>query len=243
MIRRPPRSTLFPYTTLFRSRVLSVDLSEFHGQRLRRRHGHESRSANGRRQVRRHFRLLLRGHQQESFKEESSKHQSQRKGAGGRRGHLRRRAARARVTRLRRGTPLGAPRGGRAPLPSIAPRRPDLYAEPDCCRGLTLSEGSPILGIRVAGRILSCLASSETKAWLARYPRLGRMPPRPAKVSPANRLPSQERNFAWPKQAAAANWNWKFPRKKYRKRSRVWRRSSRASRTFRDSGGGRRPSR
>src|SRR2546422_4539824 len=25
MIRRPPRSTLFPYTTLFRSRVLAVD--------------------------------------------------------------------------------------------------------------------------------------------------------------------------------------------------------------------------
>src|SRR2546430_4260846 len=26
MIRRPPRSTLFPYTTLFRSRVLRLDL-------------------------------------------------------------------------------------------------------------------------------------------------------------------------------------------------------------------------
>src|SRR5688572_32106688 len=26
MIRRPPRSTLFPYTTLFRSRSLSVDI-------------------------------------------------------------------------------------------------------------------------------------------------------------------------------------------------------------------------
>src|SRR3712207_8327008 len=26
MIRRPPRSTLFPYTTLFRSRVLVLDL-------------------------------------------------------------------------------------------------------------------------------------------------------------------------------------------------------------------------
>src|SRR3989441_5262188 len=30
MIRRPPRSTLFPYTTLFRSRV-GVDLLEIHG--------------------------------------------------------------------------------------------------------------------------------------------------------------------------------------------------------------------
>src|SRR5256885_8958403 len=27
MIRRPPRSTLFPYTTLFRSRRLSLDLT------------------------------------------------------------------------------------------------------------------------------------------------------------------------------------------------------------------------
>src|SRR2546426_2938609 len=29
MIRRPPRSTLFPYTTLFRSGVVSIDNSEF----------------------------------------------------------------------------------------------------------------------------------------------------------------------------------------------------------------------
>src|SRR3989442_7710221 len=28
MIRRPPRSTLFPYTTLFRSQVLDVDHSD-----------------------------------------------------------------------------------------------------------------------------------------------------------------------------------------------------------------------
>src|SRR5256885_12362513 len=55
MIRRPPRSTLFPYTTLFRSRGLAtVRLTGFvHGQtilllrarsrrgpRARRRHGH-----------------------------------------------------------------------------------------------------------------------------------------------------------------------------------------------------------
>src|SRR3712207_7834487 len=32
MIRRPPRSTLFPYTTLFRSRDLSRRLVELHGQ-------------------------------------------------------------------------------------------------------------------------------------------------------------------------------------------------------------------
>src|SRR2546427_3945033 len=28
MIRRPPRSTLFPYTTLFRSLIVTVDVSE-----------------------------------------------------------------------------------------------------------------------------------------------------------------------------------------------------------------------
>src|SRR5260370_4482580 len=28
MIRRPPRSTLFPYTTLFRSKVTGVDVSD-----------------------------------------------------------------------------------------------------------------------------------------------------------------------------------------------------------------------
>src|SRR2546422_5404379 len=33
MIRRPPRSTLFPYTTLFRSRYFSTTLAERHGSR------------------------------------------------------------------------------------------------------------------------------------------------------------------------------------------------------------------
>src|SRR5689334_24891285 len=32
MIRRPPRSTLFPYTTLFRSRTMQSDLSELRSQ-------------------------------------------------------------------------------------------------------------------------------------------------------------------------------------------------------------------
>src|SRR5690348_17897476 len=31
MIRRPPRSTLFPYTTLFRSRLLGADGAAFRG--------------------------------------------------------------------------------------------------------------------------------------------------------------------------------------------------------------------
>src|SRR5438093_10074451 len=30
MLRRPPRSTLFPYTTLFRSQVLELDLAQLH---------------------------------------------------------------------------------------------------------------------------------------------------------------------------------------------------------------------
>src|SRR5258708_26718080 len=30
MIRRPPRSTLFPYTTLFRSRVATLGLTDLH---------------------------------------------------------------------------------------------------------------------------------------------------------------------------------------------------------------------
>src|SRR3712207_7729852 len=35
MIRRPPRSTLFPYTTLFRSRLGSVGRGRHHRPRLR----------------------------------------------------------------------------------------------------------------------------------------------------------------------------------------------------------------
>src|SRR5256885_13233744 len=40
MIRRPPRSTLFPYTTLFRSGLLAVDLLE-PGLERRRQLGRE----------------------------------------------------------------------------------------------------------------------------------------------------------------------------------------------------------
>src|SRR3712207_4558766 len=46
MIRRPPRSTLFPYTTLFRSRAVGHDFGARPGQQLARllggrlRHGH-----------------------------------------------------------------------------------------------------------------------------------------------------------------------------------------------------------
>src|SRR3989442_11036521 len=35
MIRRPPRSTLFPYTTLFRSHALHIVLAFLHGDRGR----------------------------------------------------------------------------------------------------------------------------------------------------------------------------------------------------------------
>ena len=72
---------------------------------------------------------------------------------------------------------------------------------------LTVLEASPILRIRVAGCILTWLASPETKAWIVRPPRPGRMLSRPAKVSLLDRLPSQERIVAWLKQPAAANWN------------------------------------
>src|SRR2546430_6499885 len=34
MIRRPPRSTLFPYTTLFRSQALEADVAGFQRRRL-----------------------------------------------------------------------------------------------------------------------------------------------------------------------------------------------------------------
>src|SRR3712207_6930481 len=40
MIRRPPRSTLFPYTTLFRSGRVSREQQVRHRHRLRRRAGH-----------------------------------------------------------------------------------------------------------------------------------------------------------------------------------------------------------
>src|SRR5574340_1631879 len=42
MIRRPPRSTLFPYTTLFRSQILGFLAGrgiDDHGRSRRRRHG------------------------------------------------------------------------------------------------------------------------------------------------------------------------------------------------------------
>src|SRR6266568_6099249 len=51
MIRRPPRSTLFPYTTLFRSRPRDGPLPERHppradhgGSDRRRRHGRDRKS-------------------------------------------------------------------------------------------------------------------------------------------------------------------------------------------------------
>src|SRR5256885_13071785 len=34
MIRRPPRSTLFPYTTLFRSAIMATRLSTMHSRRM-----------------------------------------------------------------------------------------------------------------------------------------------------------------------------------------------------------------
>src|SRR3712207_9134114 len=45
MIRRPPRSTLFPYTTLFRSRALEV-LAELDATAIDERHRQAERAAD-----------------------------------------------------------------------------------------------------------------------------------------------------------------------------------------------------
>src|SRR3712207_8113124 len=42
MIRRPPRSTLFPYTTLFRSRVVLEGLDEIRLYGVFEQHGHRA---------------------------------------------------------------------------------------------------------------------------------------------------------------------------------------------------------
>src|SRR3712207_7677195 len=49
MIRRPPRSTLFPYTTLFRSRRLADGRDQRDGRRGRRRDRHAQAGGGGRR--------------------------------------------------------------------------------------------------------------------------------------------------------------------------------------------------
>src|SRR2546426_5014623 len=45
MIRRPPRSTLFPYTTLFRSRRAPTTLSHSRNRRQRQRNGRRTDGA------------------------------------------------------------------------------------------------------------------------------------------------------------------------------------------------------
>src|SRR3989449_1938643 len=47
MIRRPPRSTLFPYTTLFRSLVLRAEKRRAQADRLAPRLRHEDLAARG----------------------------------------------------------------------------------------------------------------------------------------------------------------------------------------------------
>src|SRR6266513_2258544 len=63
------------------------------------------------------------------------------------------------------------------------------------------------------------------------------------KRSRAGWLTFQERTVLWLRQAAAASWSWKFPPRKYRRRSRAWQKSSRGWRRFRDSGAGKPPCR
>src|SRR5256885_5429162 len=47
MIRRPPRSTLFPYTTLFRSRSSQIGLGDASASSLRSKKGSIFRQARG----------------------------------------------------------------------------------------------------------------------------------------------------------------------------------------------------
>src|SRR2546430_11102764 len=68
MIRRPPRSTLFPYTTLFRSRRLDQ------GRRGLRRRLHDRRDDRRHRQAARYLHSLLGGGRSE---EHTSELQSQ----------------------------------------------------------------------------------------------------------------------------------------------------------------------
>src|SRR2546427_8538079 len=47
MIRRPPRSTLFPYTTLFRSAVVTASAATAGGQQQRQRGGDQGEGKAG----------------------------------------------------------------------------------------------------------------------------------------------------------------------------------------------------
>src|SRR5687768_17651286 len=69
MIRRPPRSTLFPYTTLFRSRIRSIE----HADR-QRGHVFWQRGARGQLSVRRFVGAL---EQRECEKTRSEEHTSE----------------------------------------------------------------------------------------------------------------------------------------------------------------------
>src|SRR2546429_3594964 len=59
MIRRPPRSTLFPYTTLFRSRKVSVEVDLVHQQTQNQRDGSSHIGATAK-DIRRAIPLILR---------------------------------------------------------------------------------------------------------------------------------------------------------------------------------------
>src|SRR5256885_9456449 len=52
MIRRPPRSTLFPYTTLFRSRARHRGARRAHAHRVRRARGERERRSPDRKSTR-----------------------------------------------------------------------------------------------------------------------------------------------------------------------------------------------
>src|SRR5437868_8478420 len=60
MIRRPPRSTLFPYTTLFRSHAVEIDIQEGRGEIVQERAHRDGRSEEHTSELQSRFDLVCR---------------------------------------------------------------------------------------------------------------------------------------------------------------------------------------
>src|SRR5687767_15764379 len=76
MIRRPPRSTLFPYTTLFRSRVVDGDRDE-RRRACGERHGPGRRTQRGFAARRKQRRSGQRAHEHNGHRTRSEEHTSE----------------------------------------------------------------------------------------------------------------------------------------------------------------------
>src|SRR3712207_8743620 len=76
MIRRPPRSTLFPYTTLFRSRPLLLDL-QCRGPAVSRQSRHRLDAEHVPRVLAHWSRLALGGHGRVTVDQRSEEHTSE----------------------------------------------------------------------------------------------------------------------------------------------------------------------